>query len=117
MTRKNDTAPLSFREKVGYGLGDMASNFYMGFFGLFLLYYYTDVFGISPAAAATMLLVTKIVDAISDPAMGIIADRTESRWGKYRPYLLWVAVPMRSWVTCCFSARNWATSASSSMPT
>ena len=91
--KKADTAPLSFVEKVGYGLGDMASNFYMGFFGLFLLYYYTDVFGISPAAAATMLLVTKIIDAISDPAMGLIADRTESRWGKYRPYLLWVAIP------------------------
>ena len=88
-----DTAPLSFGEKVGYGLGDMASNFYMGFFGLFLLYYYTDVFGIAPAAAATMLLVTKVVDAVSDPAMGLIADRTESRWGKYRPYLLWVAIP------------------------
>ena len=88
-----DTAPLSFREKIGYGLGDMASNFYMGFFGLFLLYYYTDVFGISPAAAATMLLVTKIVDAVSDPAMGLISDRTDSRWGKYRPYLLWVAIP------------------------
>lgn len=93
MNNKSDTAPLSFGEKVGYGLGDMASNFYMGFFGLFLLYYYTDVFGISPAAAATMLLLTKIVDAISDPAMGLIADRTESRWGKYRPYLLWVAIP------------------------
>ena len=91
--KKADTAPLSFVEKVCYGLGDMASNFYMGFFGLFLLYYYTDVFGISPAAAATMLLVTKIIDAISDPAMGLIADRTESRWGKYRPYLLWVAIP------------------------
>ena len=93
MSVRADTAPLSFREKVGYGLGDMASNFYMGFFGLFLLYYYTDVFGISPAAAATMLLVTKIVDAVSDPAMGLIADRTNSRWGKYRPYLLWVAIP------------------------
>ena len=93
MNKQDDTAPLSFREKVGYGLGDMASNFYMGFFGLFLLYYYTDVFGISPASAATMLLITKVVDAVSDPAMGIIADRTESRWGKYRPYLLWVAVP------------------------
>lgn len=93
MSVRADTAPLSFREKVGYGLGDMASNFYMGFFGLFLLYYYTDVFGISPAAAATMLLVTKIVDAVSDPAMGLIADRTDSRWGKYRPYLLWVAIP------------------------
>lgn len=93
MNARSNTAPLSLTEKVGYGLGDMASNFYMGFFGLFLLYYYTDVFGITPAAAATMLLVTKVIDAISDPAMGLISDRTESRWGKYRPYLLWVAIP------------------------
>lgn len=93
MNNKHNPGKLSITEKVGYGLGDMASNFYMGFFGLFLLYYYTDVFGISPAAAGTMLLVTKIIDAISDPAMGLIADRTESRWGKYRPYLLWMAIP------------------------
>jgi len=93
MSSKSNTAPLTFGEKVGYGLGDMASNFYMGFFGLFLLYYYTDVFGISPTAAATMLLVTKVVDAVSDPAMGLLADRTHTRWGRYRPYLLWVAVP------------------------
>ncbi len=88
-----DKSPLSIKEKIGYGVGDMASNFYMGFFGLFLLYYYTDVYGISPAAAATMLLVTKVVDAISDPLMGLISDRTNSRWGRYRPYLLWVAIP------------------------
>ncbi|MDJ0749432.1 MAG: MFS transporter [Woeseiaceae bacterium] len=93
MKDKSDTGPLSFKEKVGYGLGDMASNFYLGFFGLFLLYYYTDVYGIAPAAVGTMLLVTKIVDAVSDPAMGLIADRTDSRWGKYRPYLLWMAIP------------------------
>ncbi len=93
MNATSNTTPLSFREKAGYGLGDMASNFYLGFFGLFLLYYYTDVYGISPAAAATMLLVTKIVDAVSDPAMGLIADRTNTRWGKYRPYLLWGAIP------------------------
>jgi len=93
MSTTVDRSALSFKEKVGYGVGDMASNFYMGFFGLFLLYYYTDVFGISPAAAATMLLVTKIIDAISDPAMGLIADRTNTRWGKYRPYLIWMAIP------------------------
>ena len=93
MQRESGTEKLSFKEKLGYGMGDMASNFYLGFFGLFLLYYYTDVYGISPAAVATMLLVTKIVDAVSDPAMGLIADRTESRWGKYRPYLLWAAIP------------------------
>lgn len=93
MNNSNYDGALSVKEKVGYGLGDMASNFYMGFFGLFLLYYYTDVYGISPGAAATMLLVTKIVDAISDPAMGLIADRTNSRWGRYRPYILWCAIP------------------------
>jgi GPH family glycoside/pentoside/hexuronide:cation symporter len=93
MTKKSNTVPLSFKEKFGYGMGDMASNFYMGFFALFLLYYYTDVYGISAAAAATMLLVTKFIDAISDPAMGLLADRTTTKWGKYRPYLLWMAIP------------------------
>jgi GPH family glycoside/pentoside/hexuronide:cation symporter len=85
--------PLSVREKVAYGLGDMASNFYNGFFGIFLLYYYTDVWGIHPGHAALMFLVTRWVDAITDPAMGLIADRTNTRWGKYRPYILWTIIP------------------------
>lgn len=89
------TAPihekLSFKEKLGYGLGDSASNFFFQVFNIFLLYYYTDVFGLAPAAVGTMFLVTKLVDAISDPVMGLIADRTKSRWGSFRPYILWVA--------------------------
>jgi GPH family glycoside/pentoside/hexuronide:cation symporter len=93
MKNTRNTTPLSFLEKTGYGMGDMASQFYMGFFNIFLLYYYVDVWGISPAGVATMFLVTKVIDAISDPTMGIIADRTETKWGKYRPFLLWVAVP------------------------
>jgi GPH family glycoside/pentoside/hexuronide:cation symporter len=88
-----DTTPLKFQEKLGYGLGDTASNFFFQVFNLFLLYYYTDVFGLAPAAVGTMFLVTKIVDAISDPIMGLVADRTNSRWGKFRPYLLWAAIP------------------------
>lgn len=84
---------LSFKEKLGYGLGDTASNFFFQVFGIFLLYYYTDIFGLAPAAVGTMFLVTKIVDAVSDPIMGLIADRTNSRWGKFRPYLLWGAIP------------------------
>lgn len=84
---------LKLSEKVGYGLGDAASNFYFQVFNLFLLYYYTDVFGLHPAAVGTMFLVTKAIDAVSDPAMGLIADRTNTRWGKYRPYLLIVALP------------------------
>lgn len=93
MQQRSNTAPLSFVEKVAYGVGDMASNFYMGFFNIFLLYYYLDVWGISPAGAATMFLATKVIDAVSDPTMGLIADRTETKWGKYRPYLLWMAIP------------------------
>ncbi len=84
---------LKFSEKLGYGLGDTASNFYFQVFNIFLLYYYTDVFGISAAAVGTMFLVTKIVDAASDPLMGLIADRTETRWGKFRPYILFGAIP------------------------
>lgn len=88
-----DTEPLKFREKLGYGLGDAASNLFFQVFLLFLLYYYTDVYGLAPAAVGTMFLVTKVIDAISDPVMGLIADRTSSRWGKFRPYLLWAAIP------------------------
>ena len=88
-----NTNPLQFREKLGYGLGDTASNFFFQVFNLFLLYYYTDVFGLAPAAVGTMFLVTKVVDAVSDPLMGLIADRTNTRWGKFRPYLLWAAIP------------------------
>nr|WP_299337535.1 MFS transporter [Allomuricauda sp.] len=92
-TTISDTAQLSLIEKVGYGLGDMAANFYMGFFSIFLLYYYTDVWGLAPAAVGVMFLVSKIIDAVSDPGMGLIADRTQTRWGKYRPYLLYMAIP------------------------
>ncbi len=88
-----DVEQLSFKEKFGYGLGDAASNFFFQVFNIFLLYYYTDIFGLLPAAVGTMFIVTKVVDAISDPAMGLIADRTKSRWGKFRPYLLWGAIP------------------------
>ena len=89
----NNAETLRFSEKLGYGLGDTASNFFFQVFNIFLLYYYTDVFGLSAAAVGTMFLVTKIIDAASDPVMGLIADRTNSRWGKFRPYLLWGAVP------------------------
>ena len=84
---------LKFGEKLGYGLGDTASNFFFATFNVFLLYYYTDIFGLTAAAVGTMFLLTKILDAVSDPIMGLIADRTNSRWGKFRPYLLWAAVP------------------------
>src|SRR5690625_6490689 len=80
-------ARLTFKEKVGYGLGDMASNLYFQTFVLFLPIFYTDVFGISAAAMGTMMLVTRIWDAVTDPLMGVVADRTQTRWGKFRPYI------------------------------
>lgn len=87
-------ARLSWRERIGYGLGDAGFNFYWAIIGSYLVFFYTDVFGIGAAAAATMITVTKIIDAITDPIMGGIADRTNTRWGKFRPYLLWGALPM-----------------------
>jgi glycoside/pentoside/hexuronide:cation symporter, GPH family len=85
---------LTVKEKVGYSLGDMASNLYFQMFILFLPIFYTDVFGISAAAMGTMFLVARIWDAFNDPIMGMIADRTESRWGKFRPYIASMAIPL-----------------------
>lgn len=84
---------LSITEKVGYGLGDTAANFIFQTILVFQLAFYTDVFGISAAAAGTLFLVVRISDAFTDPMMGIIADRTNTRWGKFRPYVLFSAVP------------------------
>jgi glycoside/pentoside/hexuronide:cation symporter, GPH family len=84
---------LRFVEKLGYGLGDTASNFFFQTFNIFLLYYYTDVYGLSAAAVGTMLFVTRGLDALAEPVIGMVADRTSSRWGKFRPYLLWAAIP------------------------
>lgn len=101
------TAPaktkVSLTEKVAYGLGDVGFNFYWTSISAFLLIFYTDVFGISAAAAGTMMLVTKLIDACTDPAMGALADRTRSRFGKFRPYLLWLAIPMAAAGVLTFS--------------
>jgi len=90
-----NTAPqkLSLGEKISYGFGDLASVLYWQTFMLYFTFFYTDVFLIPAGAAATMFLVSRIWDGVNDPLMGIIADRTETRWGKFRPYLLWLCVP------------------------
>ncbi|MCW8877022.1 MAG: glycoside-pentoside-hexuronide (GPH):cation symporter [Kangiellaceae bacterium] len=90
----SENKPLKITEKIGYACGDMASNFYWRVFDVFLFIFYTDVFGLSPAAVGTMMLVTRLIDAVSDPMMGALADRTQTRLGKFRPYLLWGIIPI-----------------------
>jgi GPH family glycoside/pentoside/hexuronide:cation symporter len=84
---------LSFKEKFSYGFGDLASVLYWQTFMLYFTYFYTDVFLIPAATAATMFLISRIWDGVNDPIMGMIADRTKTRWGKFRPYLLWLCFP------------------------
>lgn len=84
---------IKLREKVGYGFGDMASSMFWKLFGSYLMIFYTDVFGLPAAVVGTMFLVTRIWDSAFDPIVGAIADRTHSRWGKFRPYLLYLSVP------------------------
>lgn len=84
---------ITFKEKIGYGFGDAASSMFWKLFGMYLLFFYTDVFGMEAAAVGTMFLITRVWDSFFDPVVGIIADRTETRWGKFRPYLLFLAIP------------------------
>lgn len=97
---------ISLKEKVGYSLGDASSNLYWKTFEFYLMFFYTDVFGISAAAAGTMLAVTRIADAVADPVMGSIADRTNTRWGHFRPYVLWFALPLAAAGVLTFTTPN-----------
>jgi GPH family glycoside/pentoside/hexuronide:cation symporter len=84
---------ISIKEKIGYSLGDTASHFVWDMVGFWLLFFYTDVYGISAAAAGTIMLVARFWDMAIDPVIGIISDRTNTRWGKFRPYILFGAIP------------------------
>jgi Na+/melibiose symporter-like transporter len=90
---QTETQKLSIVEKIGYSLGDSAANFIFQTVMMFLLFFYTDVMGISPLIAGIIFLITRIWDAVNDPMMGAIADRTNTRWGKFRPWVLWSALP------------------------
>jgi GPH family glycoside/pentoside/hexuronide:cation symporter len=85
---------LPWREKLSYGVADMGFNFYWTNVSTFLLIFYTDVFGLSAGAAASMMFIVKIINAFTDPMIGAAADRTSTRWGKFRPYLMWGALPL-----------------------
>ena len=84
-------AKSKLSEKIGYGFGDMSSSMFWKIFSYYLPFFYSNIFGLSLVDAGVLVLVTRIWDAVSDPMMGVISDRTNTKWGKYRPSLLSVA--------------------------
>ena len=84
---------LGLREKIGYGMGDAGSGMIWSVLALYLTWFYTDVYGLNAGVVGTLFLVIRIFDAFSDPLMGAICDRTVTRWGKFRPWILWMAFP------------------------
>jgi glycoside/pentoside/hexuronide:cation symporter, GPH family len=101
---------LSVVEKTGYSLGDAAANFVFMTMILFQLNFYTDTLGITAAAAGSMLLVGRLWDAFFDPMMGVLADRTNTRWGKFRPWVLWTAIPWGIVMVLAYTVPNFASS-------
>lgn len=99
---------IKLTEKIGYGFGDMASSMFWKLFGAYLMIFYTDVFGLPAAVVGTMFLITRIWDSAFDPIVGVVADRTHSRWGKFRPYLLWLAAPFGIIGVLTFVTPNWS---------
>lgn len=102
----NTKLKLSFKEKVGYSLGDTASHFVWDMVGFWLLFFYTDVYGISAAAAGTIMLVARFWDMAIDPIIGVVSDRTNTRWGKFRPYILFGAIPYALLAILTFTTPN-----------
>jgi GPH family glycoside/pentoside/hexuronide:cation symporter len=97
---------IPVKEKIGYSLGDASANFVFQAMLMFQAGFYTDVFGISTAAAGVLLLVGRFWDAFFDPMMGVIADRTETKWGKFRPWVLWSAIPFALMFFLTFTTPN-----------
>jgi len=108
-TMKNEqTGRLPLHEKIGYGFADASANFVFQIMVMFQVGFYTDVFGITAAAAGTLLLVGRFWDALFDPIMGAMADRTETRWGKFRPWVLWTAIPFALLFYLTFTTPNFS---------
>ena len=102
-----ESSKLSIKEKIGYGMGDAGCNIIFGAIMLFVNYFYTDIFGLAPALVGVMLLSIRVIDAITDPIMGAIADRTQSRWGRFRPWILWMAAPFAFFSYLMFTTPDW----------
>jgi GPH family glycoside/pentoside/hexuronide:cation symporter len=95
---------LALKEKIGYALGDGAANIAWRGVATFLFIFYTDVFGISPAAVGILMLIARFGDGIIDIIMGIICDRTNSKYGKFRPWILWTAIPLGITLSLLFTS-------------
>ncbi len=100
---KAQTQKVSMAEKIGYSLGDGSANLIFQMMMMFQLFFYTDVFGIKATAAGMILLVARVFDAFVDPMVGILSDRTNTRWGKYRPWVLWTAIPFALFFVLAFT--------------
>src|SRR5512140_632664 len=99
----SESQKLPVLERVCYGFGDLASCLFWQTITIYLLFFYTDVFGLAAAAAGVMIGVSRLLDALFDVVIGMLADRTKSRWGKFRPYILWGAVPLAVSAVLAFS--------------
>ncbi len=105
---KTPNQKVSMAEKIGYSLGDGSANLIFQMMMMFQLFFYTDVFGIKATAAGTILLVARFFDAFVDPVVGILADRTNTKWGKYRPWILWTAIPFAVFFVLAFTTPDLA---------
>src|SRR5271165_5346803 len=108
MPESTSTQNLSFVEKAGYSLGDAAANFVFMSMILFQANFYTDVFGLSTTLAGVILLVSRLWDAFFDPVMGVLADRTQTRWGRFRPWVLWTSIPWAVVMVAAYTTPNLA---------
>lgn len=93
---------ISISEKIGYSLGDCSANLVFQMMMIYQTKFYTDVFGLEGAIAGSVMLIARIVDAFADPTVGILSDKTQTRWGKYRPWILWTALPFMVFYVLAF---------------
>lgn len=98
---------MRLREKIGYGLGDTASSMLWKLFSVYLMFFYTDICGIDAWVVGVLFLVTRIWDSLLDPVVGLLCDRTSSRWGTFRPWLLWGALPFGALGVLTFYMPEW----------
>ena len=103
-----NSSKLSVKEKIGYGMGDAGCNIIFGAIMLFVNYFYTDIFGLAPALVGVLLLSIRVIDAVTDPIMGAMADRTRSKYGRFRPWLLWIAFPYALFSVLMFTTPEWS---------